>query len=84
MTERQILLKKISTYSFALLELHLFLDTHPYDMQTIAKIKEYKDKLEPLYEEFEQKYGPLTVRNDITNNWAWIKDPWPWDKEDNE
>ena len=31
LTEREILLKKISTYEFAALDLQIYLDTHPHD-----------------------------------------------------
>lgn len=82
MTERQILLRKISTYAFALTDLNLFLDTHPNDRQTLEKIKEYQDKLKPLREEFENKFGPLTIKDERDNHWAWVKNPWPWDKEE--
>ena len=48
MTEREILLKKISTYQFSILDLQIFLDTHPYDQQVLSQIKECKEKLEHL------------------------------------
>ena len=57
MTEREILLKKISTYQFSILDLQIFLDTHPYDQQVLSQIKECKEKLLPLIEEYEEKYG---------------------------
>ena len=82
MTERQILLRKISTYAFALTDLNLFLDTHPNDKQTLAKIKEYQEILRPLYNEFESKFGPLTLKGERMNHVAWVKNPWPWDLEE--
>ena len=50
-TEREILLKKISTYQFAAFDLQLFLDTHPYDRKTLEKMKEYKALAQPLIAE---------------------------------
>lgn len=82
MTEREILLKKISTYQFAMLDLQLFLDTHPNDTKTLEKIKEYRETLAPLVKEFEAKFGPLTKNMSSTNQWRWIKAPWPWEKEE--
>lgn len=82
MTEREILLKKISTYQFAALDLQLFLDTHPSDRKTLEKMKEYRDLTKPLIEEYERKYGPLTKKMTSSNNWRWIKSPWPWESED--
>ena len=82
MTEREILLKKISTYQFAALDLQLFLDTHPNDKKTLEKMREYKESAKPLIMEYEDKFGPLTKNISNTNNWNWIKSPWPWESED--
>ncbi len=81
LTEREILLRKISTYQFAALDLQLFLDTHPNDKKILEKMKEYRDKSLPLIKEYEEKYGPLTKNMTSTNNWRWIKGPWPWESE---
>lgn len=82
LTEREILLKKISTYQFAMLDLQLFLDTHPNDTKTLEKMKEYRETLAPFVKEFETKFGPLTKNMSSTNQWRWIKGPWPWEKEE--
>ncbi|MBQ8001165.1 MAG: spore coat protein CotJB [Ruminococcus sp.] len=81
MTARNILLRKISTHAFAIHEYRLFLDTHPKDEQTIAKIAECEEKLRPLVEEYEKKFGPLRMNNDNTRKWTWVNDPWPWEGE---
>lgn len=84
MTEREILLKKLSSYQFMIDDLKLYLDTHPRDVKTLAKLEEYKEILAPIRRQFEEKYGPLKASNNSTNKWKWIKDPWPWDcEEDN-
>lgn len=82
MTEREILLKKISTYQFAALDLQLFLDTHPHDRKTLEKMNDYKKELRPLVKEFEEKFGPLTKSENGRNKWNWIKAPWPWESEE--
>lgn len=81
MTERDMLLKKIGTLKFAVLDIDLFLDTHPGDAGMLKLREEYKQQLEPMVAEYEQKYGPLTKAANTTNTWAWVKDPWPWDTE---
>lgn len=83
MTEREILLRKISTYQFAALDLQLFLDTHPNDRKTLDKMREYRKLAEPLIAEYEEKFGPLTKNMTSSNNWRWIKAPWPWESEEN-
>ena len=82
MTEREILLKKISTYQFAVFDLQLFLDTHPNDKKTLEKMYEYKNAVKPLIKEYEEKYGPLTKSMTSSNNWSWIMGPWPWENEE--
>ncbi len=85
MTEREILLKKISTYQFAVFDLQLFLDTHPNDKKTLEKMNEYKNAVKPLIKEYEEKFGPLTKSMTSSNNWSWIMGPWPWEtEEDND
>lgn len=84
MTEQEILLRKISTYEFAMLDLQIFLDTHPHDKKTLEKVEEYKKMLAPLVEQYEKKYGPLTKRADTGNHWNWIKNPWPWDNGEDD
>lgn len=81
MTDRELLLKKISTYKFAALDLQLYLDTHPDDEDTINKMNMFKEKAAPLVEKYERKYGPLTKSETEANNWSWIKAPWPWESE---
>ena len=83
MTQREILMRKIATNDFALVDLHLFLDTHPNNRHIAEKIREYEIKSSILRKEFESKYGPLTPRDGNGNRWAWISAPWPWEiKED--
>lgn len=81
MTERDILLKKIGTCKFAIVDIDLFLNTHPGDTEMLQKRAEYERQLQPLVESFEKQYGSLTKSESGTNTWAWVKDPWPWDME---
>ena len=81
MTERDILLKKIGTLKFAIVDIDLFLDTHPGDSEVLQKRAEYETQVLPLIKEYESKFGPLTKSENETNTWTWVKDPWPWDTE---
>lgn len=82
MTHREIMLKKIGTYKFALKDLNLYLDTHPRDEWALRKYREYEAVLKPLVREFESKYGPLRVKVTDDKSFEWIKNPWPWDNEE--
>ena len=81
MDERAMLLKKIGTYRFAITDIDMFLDTHPGDAKMLALRSQYQTELQPLVETYEAQYGPLTKRDNMTNTWSWVKDPWPWDTE---
>lgn len=83
MNEEQMLRKRIYAVRFACWELHLFLDTHPNDREAARKLEEYQKKGAKLIKEFEEKYGPIGETTQNTNCWAWISDPWPWEKEGN-
>lgn len=79
MTEREILMRKISAIDFALTDLHLFLDTHPENKSVAKKLAEFNEKGNILKREYEQRFGPLLTTNENGNRWAWIANPWPWD-----
>jgi len=79
MTNREKLLRNLSQVQFALWELHLYLNTHPADMEAIALHEQYEVKFRKLRAEFEEKYGPLSP---VTGEGVdWLKNPWPWDIE---
>lgn len=84
MTDREILMKKIATNDFAVVDLHLYLDTHPNDRQMAARLDEFAAKSEALRKEYETKFGPITPGDQDGNRWAWISNPWPWDRSGEE
>ena len=81
MTEREKLCRRLSEAEFAAHELHIYLDTHPFDSSAAAAAQKYDNFSAELRREFESKFGPLTAGDD-GNRWAWISDPWPWNNEE--
>ena len=79
MNERERLLKRLSSYDFAIAEMHIYLDTHPDDRSAADALRVYEEKGGALRSEFEAKFGPLSPADENGNRWAWIADPWPWD-----
>lgn len=79
--KRDELLEKISQYSFAAWELHIYLDTHPSDIAALMRLKRYQKKANELKAEYEKKYGPLTVQ--CGSGETWLNDPWPWERRAN-
>lgn len=82
MSDREELMKKIAMYDFALVELHLFLDTHPNDRDAMKKVEEYKEKSKKLTDEYQECFGPIRSTSIDANRWAWISNPWPWDRRE--
>ena len=81
--DRSSLLKEIMSYNFAINDLVLYLDTHPNDTRAISLHSQYVEKLDVLSKKYEELYGPLTVNftsQENSNNWAWSKEPWPWER----
>lgn len=76
---RASMLKKLSAAQFTLWELHLYLDTHPNDIQALALFKKCHARYVVILNEFEDKYGALTAFK--AEGAEWLKNPWPWDLE---
>ena len=83
MTEEQLLRKRYGAARFAAWELHLFLDTHPNHKEAQKRLEEFSAKAARLRQEYEAQYGPLGETAQEASRWAWVSDPWPWEKEGN-
>lgn len=79
--EREAFLNKIREYGFALVDLDLYLDTHPDDRDKINVYNQYLQLQNQAVEEYESKYGPLSLKSNALNSypWAWEMPPWPWE-----
>ena len=58
--DRLELLKEIMAVDFSLVELNLYLDTHPMDQRALRLHNEYVVKYKLLKEKYEKDYAPLT------------------------
>ncbi|MDD2489705.1 MAG: spore coat protein CotJB [Bacilli bacterium] len=79
--QRESLLNKVREYDFALVELDLFLDNHPNDQEKIQLYNQYLKQSKQARQEYEQRYGPLSLNSDWLNTypWGWLTPPWPWE-----
>lgn len=75
---REQMLKKIKCYTFAVIELALYLDTHEDDTKALCLHKEYCKELKDLRDKYQKVYGPLTIEYPC-NKWRWLEEPWPWE-----
>ena len=77
MNKKEKLLRSLSSVQFALWELHMYLDTHPNDMEAITLHEKYEKKYLELKRNYEENYGPLTPT--VGEGISWLQNPWPWD-----
>lgn len=80
MNSRESMLKKLSAAQFTLWEMHLYLDTHPWDLQMVEAHNKCMMKYRALRSEFEDKFGSLSAAN--AQGFEWLKGPWPWDEQE--
>lgn len=74
------LLEEIQGIDFVLVELNLYLDTHPNDAEAIQQYNEAAQISMQLKINFEKKFGPLHHFGHSYSNypWSWNSSPWPW------
>ena len=75
---REEMLKEIKCYNFAVIELALYLDTHPDDERALCLHNSYCKTLKELKDEYQKVYGPLSIYYPC-NKWRWLEEPWPWE-----
>ncbi|MDE6686477.1 MAG: spore coat protein CotJB [Lachnospiraceae bacterium] len=79
---RDELIQKIGMLDFALVDLNLYLDTHPDDHEAMEYFMHFKKNLDMLRKEYTTKYGPLKVEdmaNGAWDSWKWATEPMPWE-----
>lgn len=82
--EQGTLLLELSQYAFAAHELNLYLDLHPEDDTMLTLFNDYKSRADKLVQEYESKYGPLTVSSDVmTSGFLWEQESFPWEGGNN-
>lgn len=79
---RTALLHEISKIDFAVVEMTLYLDTHPHEHEAIAYLNHYVKLKNQLEKEYSYKYEPLSVsyaNESDDNKWLWALAPMPWE-----
>lgn len=79
---REEMLMKIKEYDFAIVELGLYLDTHPDDEKALCLHNKYCKVLKDLKDKYQKVYGPLSIYYPC-NKWRWLEEPWPWERGNN-
>ncbi|MFD0692491.1 spore coat protein CotJB [Paenibacillus sp. GCM10027628] len=70
----------LQAVDFVLIELTLYLDTHPDDLAAIQQYNQFAHKRMHLAHQFEMEFGPLMANgHSFTKQpWQWVEPPWPW------
>jgi len=78
--EYYCMLKDLQEIDFVLVELNLYLDTHPMDNLALQQFNQMAQKRQLLAGQFELKFGPLMNMGHSYSRspWQWIDTPWPW------
>lgn len=74
------LLHALQAVDFVLVELNLYLDTHPNDLRAIEQYNGFAQKRKELAQKYESSYGPLMHFGHSYSRqpWEWKEAPWPW------
>ncbi len=77
---RRELLQWINLVSFVVVDMTLYLDSHPHDEAACEIFQKYLDMRMCAMKDYAQKYGPLTVDTATASSpWCWDDQPLPWE-----
>lgn len=76
---REEMLMQIRAYKFSIVELGLYLDTHPDDEKALCLHREYTKRAKELADKYQKIYGPLSIYYPC-KKWRWLEEPWPWER----
>lgn len=82
---RQQLLNHINEVSFAVVDISLYLDTHPDDTEAMQYFREQSHMRNMAMNDYAKMYGPLTIDtadDAASESWEWVTQPWPWEGSD--
>ncbi len=78
---KEDLMKLIQATNFAVIEMALYLDTHPDCPCGLATYHDYNATLKKAVNIYERRFEPLTIYGvHCKDNWSWGNEPWPWQK----
>lgn len=77
-------LKELQEVEFALIDLNLYLDTHPNDEDAMKKMVKYMETAMELRTKYQDNHTPLFATNLRTKEEQnqWLNDPWPWENQE--
>lgn len=73
--------REVQQWDFTVLEINLYLDTHPNDAKAMAEFASACEKLAAAKERYAAAGCPLTPCTSVSGGrWSWSATPWPWEE----
>jgi len=86
MDERQTMMLQIQQLGFTLVDLNLYLDTHPMDKMALASYNTFHAQYHQMMMNYNMKYGPMMNFGHAPGGeeqFLWVNSPWPWQRDAN-
>ena len=81
---RHELMEQIARCEFILVDINLFLDTHPGNERAIADYNGYAEQLAAMKKMYVENFGPIANFGNSMNHrgttWLWNELPFPWQR----
>lgn len=78
-------LAELQSLEFVVLELGMYLDTHPDDAEAFELFKQFTAMERAARANYESKNGPMTKDAAAAGErYRWLKEPWPWMRPQSE
>lgn len=77
--EQRKMLRELMEISFCLLDINLYLDTHPNDAKALMMHNDFAKQYQQLNYEYAIKYGPLQNTMLSKYPYEYVQSPWPWE-----
>ncbi len=81
-SEKEKMKYDIGVIDFVIVEMNLYLNTHPTDKDAMDYLSHYVRMKNQMMREFAMKFGPLRLSDAdgcMQNEWKWVTQPWPWE-----
>lgn len=80
-SDKQRLLRRLQSARFAVIDVSLYLDSHPTCQEGLKYFREKRELAEKLTKEYEEAYGPITSSASCAEErWDWVCTAFPWER----
>lgn len=78
------ILKRLQAVDFSIVETVLYLDAYPKNKAALAYYHKLLEERRRLTDALHQSGAPTTAGDNVsTEQWDWVKGPWPWEIDAN-